>query len=146
MNSIAFEAWMEIDMRSHVTSALEALVQSVRKAVAEAADEENARWRGRGALTVEWKQLGAAEPGMMPKDAPIVQATTSVTEALGLRVFTFPSTTDSNVPMSMGIPALTIDGGGGGSGGHSLKEVFDSTDSWKGTQRNLLLVIALAQP
>ena len=48
--------------------------------------------------------------------------------------------------MALGIPALTIDGGGDGLGGHSLRETFVSTDSWKGTQRALLLAIALTYP
>ena len=47
--------------------------------------------------------------------------------------------------MSLGIPAITIDGGGRGRGAHALDESFDTTDSWKGTQRALLLAIALAQ-
>jgi tripeptide aminopeptidase len=146
VNSIAFEAWMEIDMRSHDAAALAALVDAVKAAVSDAVSAENARWEGRGAVTVAYKELGAAEPGMMADDSPIVQATKSVTAALGLPIFTFPSTTDSNVPMALGIPALTLDGGGDGGGGHSLNEVFDSTDSWKGTQRALLLAVALTHP
>lgn len=146
INSIAFEAWLEIDLRSHDAAALSALIASVRQAVDAAVADENARWDNRGAVKVEWKELGAAPPGLMAQTAPIVEATASVTRAVGLKVFTFPSTTDSNVPMSMGIPALTIDGGGDGGGGHSLREHFVATDSWKGTQRALLLAIALTHP
>jgi hypothetical protein len=93
-----------------------------------------------------WELLAVRLPGLTPADAPIVRATLSVSEALGLTVPIFPGTTDSNVPMSMGVPAVTLDGGGGGSGGHSPGEVFDSTDSWKGTQRALLLALALTSP
>ena len=53
--------------------------------------------------------------------------------------------TDANIAMSMQIPAITINGGGRGSGAHSLAETFDSTESWKGTQRATLLAIALAE-
>ncbi len=53
--------------------------------------------------------------------------------------------TDSNIPMNMGIPAITIDGGGRGTGAHALDEAFDSTNSWQGTQRALLIALALAQ-
>jgi hypothetical protein len=137
---------MEIDMRSHDRASLAALVAAVKQAVGSAVDQENGRWNGRGAVHVEWKELGAAPAGMMPASSPIVEAATSVTRAVGLPIVTFPSTTDSNVPMSLGIPALTIDGGGTGSGGHSLRETFVSTDSWKGTQRALLLAIALTHP
>jgi hypothetical protein len=53
--------------------------------------------------------------------------------------------TDANVPMSLGIPAITVSGGGIGAGAHSLGESFDTTDSWRGTQRALLLAVALAR-
>ncbi len=146
VNSIAFEAWLEVDMRSHDPASLTALIAAVKKAVADAADAENARWEGKGAVKVEWKELGAAPPGAMQPTSPIVLATASVTKALGLPIVEFPSTTDSNVAMSLGIPALTIDSGGDGSGGHSLHETFVTTNSWKGTQRAMLLVIALSHP
>ena len=53
--------------------------------------------------------------------------------------------TDANVPMNMHIPAITIGGGGSGSGVHTLSETFDTTNSWQGTQRAVLLAIALAR-
>jgi tripeptide aminopeptidase len=146
INSIATEAWMELDMRSHDPAALAAIDQRIHGAVAEAVQEENARWEGRAPVAAAWELLAERLSGVTPAEAPIVRATLSVSQALGLRVPVFPGTTDSNVPMSMGIPAVTIDGGGSGSGGHSPGEVFDSTDSWKGTQRALLLALALAQP
>ena len=55
------------------------------------------------------------------------------------------SSTDSNVPMQLGVPAITIGGGGNAKDSHALTESFDSTDSWKGPQFALLLVVALAQ-
>jgi hypothetical protein len=53
--------------------------------------------------------------------------------------------TDSNLPISLAIPAITIGGGGSGSNAHALSESFDTTDSWKGTQNAILLAIALSQ-
>jgi hypothetical protein len=53
--------------------------------------------------------------------------------------------TDSNVPMNLHIPAVTISGGGSGSGAHSLNEMFDTADSWVGVQRAILLAVALAR-
>lgn len=146
INSIATEAWMEVDTRSHDPASLKALDERVRQAVADAVREENERWAGRAPVEAVWQDLGRRAPGITPADSAIVEATVSVTEALGLRGKSFPGTTDSNVPMALGIPAVTIDGGGGGSGGHSPGEVFDTTDSWKGTQRALLLALALARP
>ena len=69
----------------------------------------------------------------------------SVTSALGFPVTLDEGSTDSNIPMSLGIPAITIDGGGRGTGAHALDEAFDQTNSWQGSQRALLLAIALAQ-
>jgi hypothetical protein len=74
-----------------------------------------------------------------------VLAAASVTRALSLPVTLDEGSTDSNIAINMGIPAVTIDGGGKGSGAHALSETFETTDSWKGTQRALLLAVALAQ-
>lgn len=146
VNSIPFEAWAEVDMRSHDKASLEAVDRKFHEAVDRALERENARWGGRGALTVAKDRVGTRPPGLTPRDSPIVQAAVSVTKALGLPVSLDPGSTDSNVPMWLGVPAVTIDGGGSGGGAHSLGESFDSTDSWKGTQRALLLAIALTQP
>ena len=69
----------------------------------------------------------------------------SVTRALGFPIALDEGSTDSNIPMNLGIPAVTVDGGGRGTGAHALDEMFDSTNSWMGSQRALLLAIALAQ-
>ena len=55
------------------------------------------------------------------------------------------ASTDANIPISLGIPAITVDGGGRGRGSHALDESFDQTNSWQGSQRALLLAIALSQ-
>jgi acetylornithine deacetylase/succinyl-diaminopimelate desuccinylase-like protein len=146
VNSIPFEAWAEVDMRSHDKEALEAVDRKFHEAVDQALTRENARWGGRGALTVAKDRVGTRPPGRTPRDSAIVHAAVSVTRALGLEISLDPGSTDSNVPMWLGVPAVTIDGGGSGGGAHSLGESFDSTDSWKGTQRALLLAIALTQP
>jgi len=146
VNSIPFEAWAEVDMRSHDKEALEAVDKKFHEAVDQALARENARSGGRGALTVAKDRVGTRPPGRTPRESEIVQAAVSVTRALGLEVSLDPGSTDSNVPMWLGVPAVTIDGGGSGGGAHSLGESFDSTDSWKGTQRALLLAVALTQP
>lgn len=145
VNSIAFEAWLEMDMRSADPASLQALDARYRKAVDEALAEENARWGGRGRLTVDNELVGDRPAGNTPEDAPMVRAAISVNNALAIPNDLGAGSTESNVPMSLKIPALTIDGGGRGSGSHSLNEAFDTTDAWKGTQRALLLVVALTQ-
>jgi len=144
VNSIAYEAWMEVDMRSADPASLAAVDAKFQKAVDLALAAENARW-SHGRLEVDRKLVGDRPAGRTSESAPIVQAALSVNRALGLPERLGQGSTDSNIPMSLGIPAVTIGGGGSTSGTHSLSEAFDSTDSWKGTQRALLLAIALAQ-
>lgn len=145
VNSIPFEAWMEVDMRSADRASLTAIDAGFHKAVDLALFEENERWNNRGRLTVDKKVVGDRPAGATPLDAPIVQAALSVTRAIGEETTVGEGSTDSNIAISLGIPAVTIDGGGSGTGAHSLAEAFDTTDSWKGTARALLLAIALAQ-
>lgn len=145
VNSIAFEAWAEVDMRSADSEALDALDAKFQHAVDAAVAAENRRWNDRGRLTAKKDLVGQRAAGQTPENAAIVQTAVSVTRALSLPVSLDEGSTDSNVPMSLGIPAVTIDGGGQGKGAHSLGESFDSTDSWKGTARALLLAIALAR-
>lgn len=144
VNSIAFEAWMEVDMRSVSAEALGELDARFRKAMDAALAAENARWANRGAITVDVALVGDRPAGRVPDDEPVVRAVAGVTRALGLPVSFDEGSTDSNVPINLRIPAVTIDGGGRGTGAHSLDETFDTTDSWKGVQRALLVAIALA--
>jgi tripeptide aminopeptidase len=145
VNSIPFEAWMEVDMRSADPASLQSVDARFHKAVDDAVAAENVRWGSR-ALSVDKTLVGNRPAGSAPPTSPIVQAAVSVTRALGFPVSLDEGSTDANYPQSVGIPAITIDGGGRGTGAHALDETFDATDSWKGTQRALLLTIALAQP
>jgi acetylornithine deacetylase/succinyl-diaminopimelate desuccinylase-like protein len=145
VNSIPFEAWMEVDMRSADQAALTALDANFHKAVDTALAEEHERWGNRGRLTVEKTVVGSRPAGRGGENTPIVQAALSVSKALGLQASIDEGSTDSNIPISLGIPAVTIDGGGRGTGAHSLDETFDATDSWQGTARAFLLALALAR-
>lgn len=145
VNSIPFEAWMEVDMRSADPASLQSVDAKFHKAVDDAVAAENVRWGSR-ALSVDKALVGNRPAGSAPPTSAIVQAAVSVTRALGFPVSLDEGSTDANFPQSLGIPAITIDGGGRGSGAHALDETFDTTDSWKGTQRALLLAVALAQP
>jgi tripeptide aminopeptidase len=145
VNSIAFEAWMEVDMRSADAAALKSVDANFHKAVDTALVEENERWNNNGRLAVEKRLVGDRAAGRTAADSPIVEAAVSVTKVLGLPVSLDEGSTDSNVAMGLNIPAITIDGGGRGTGAHALGESFDTTNSWQGTQRATLLAIALAQ-
>jgi len=143
VNSIASDAWFEMDMRSSDAAALASIDASFQKAVDEAVKDENLRWNN-GRLTVTKDLVGDRPAGSTAKTAAIVQTAAAVNQALGLPVSFGEGSTDANIPMSLGIPAITIGGGGRGSGAHSPAESFDTTDSWKGTERVLLVIVALA--
>ncbi len=145
VNAIASEAWFEVDLRSSDRAALATLDASLQKALDAAVKEENDRWGNRGRLTVSKAAVGNRPAGRVSADAPIVQAAVAVTRALGLPVSLDEGSTDSNLAMSLGVPAITIDGGGTATGTHSTEEAFDSTNSWQGTVRAFLLVLALAR-
>lgn len=144
VNSIATDAWMEVDLRSSDRAALTALDTDFQKAVNTALEEENARWDKRGQLTVQKTLVGSRPAGRTAEDSSIVQAALSVTNALGLRTSLDEGSTDANLAMSLGIPAITIDGGGSETGTHTPAEAFDMTNSWQGTARAVLLAIALS--
>jgi tripeptide aminopeptidase len=145
VNAIPFEAWMEVDMRSADPNALKELDTKFHAAIKEAVDEENARWNGRGAVSASAELVGVRPAGQTAKDSPIVQTAMAVSRAMQIDEILREGSTDSNVPMNLGIPAITISGGGMGTGAHSLGETFDGKDSWRGTQRALLLAVSLAR-
>jgi tripeptide aminopeptidase len=145
VNAIPFECWMEVDMRSSDKNSLETLHTKFKAAVQEAVDEENKRWNGRGPVTASLELVGLRPAGSTPVDSAIVITALAVTKLFGGTGRTGEGSTDANVPMNLGIPAITIGGGGRESGAHSLNETFDTKDSYLGTQRALLLAIALAR-
>jgi acetylornithine deacetylase/succinyl-diaminopimelate desuccinylase-like protein len=145
VNSIANEAWMEVDMRSTDPPALAALDIRFHRAVDVAVTEENARWGKPGVISVTKERVGNRPAGAISESSPIVQSALAAARALNLPVSLGQGSTDANLPMSLQIPAITIGGGGEGSDAHALTESFDTTDSWKGTQHALLVTIALSR-
>ena len=145
VNSIPFEAWMEVDMRSSDPASLAAVDASIQKAIDAAVVEENARWGKAGTITVTKELVGDRPAGSTPERAPIVRAGLETAAALGFNANLGEGSTDSNLPISLGIPAITIGGGGRGREAHALTESFDVTEAWQGAQHALLLTIALTQ-
>ena len=145
VNAIPFEAWMEVDMRSSDKASLESVNTKFKAAVKEAVEEENRRWNNRGPVTASPELVGLRPAGVTPPDSAIVQTTIAVSKIFEFDGKLREGSTDSNVPMNMDIPAVTIGGGGIGTGAHSLNEAFDTKDSYLGTQRALLLAVALAR-
>jgi acetylornithine deacetylase/succinyl-diaminopimelate desuccinylase-like protein len=146
VNSIPFEAWFEFDERSPDIQSLKAVDAQFKQAVQLGLDEENARWHDKGKLAVAIKPIGIRPAGQTDPASPIVTTAAASIQALGLGTPEFgSSSTDSNIPMNLGIPAITIGGGGRNQGAHSLGETDDIADSYKGPQNALLIVLALLQ-
>ena len=146
VNSISATGVMDVDMRSESAQSLDAVDAQIRRAVAQALDEENARWpASKVRLTVQIDTIGIRPTGAQSDSAYIVRVAQAAGQTLGFGEPTSASSTDSNIPISLGIPAITIDGGGKGSGAHSLGETYDDTDKgYLGPQWALLVVSALA--
>jgi acetylornithine deacetylase/succinyl-diaminopimelate desuccinylase-like protein len=149
VNSIAFEASMDIDMRSESVEALRALDATVRRALQDAVVEENARWPGeraqRAQVSLQIDTIGIRPTGAQSDSARIVRVAVEAGRALGFIPGTGASSTDANLPISLGIPAISIDGGGRGSGAHSLAEWYeDGPTGWLGPQWAALIVATLA--
>jgi tripeptide aminopeptidase len=144
VNAIAGEARMTVDMRSNSTEELLRLEARLLDLVKQAVVEENARWKS-DKLSVEIKLIGDRPAGIVAMDSPILQATqraiTMLTRAP--RVTFAGSSTDSNLAMSLGIPAVTIGGGGEGGNWHSLNEWYRLVDAHLGPQNALLTILAL---
>jgi acetylornithine deacetylase/succinyl-diaminopimelate desuccinylase-like protein len=144
VNSIAYSTTMTVDMRSESVEELGEIDSRFRQVVQEALDEENGRWDSDVELEYEIVSIGVRPAGQTPVDSEMVNTALRVADALGFESRLGGGSTDSNIPISLGIPAITIGGGGRGRGGHSLGESFQTTDSYMGTQRAFLLTSALA--
>lgn len=144
VNSIAADAVFELDMRSNDATELAKLEARVRSVTAEAVTEENARWQNNGEITVNFRLIGDRPVGSTGSENPLVQVAGLAYQEVGspiqqLRI----SSTDSNIPMSIGIPAITIGGGGSGGGEHSPEEYYSPENSHLGPQLAFLLTLGL---
>lgn len=143
VNSIAADAVFALDMRSNDREELAKLERQAKEAALAAVAEENARWDN-GEITVEFKLIGDRPVGRTPIASPIVQVAALGFDTIGIELQQLGiSSTDSNVPMALGIPAITIAGGGDGDGSHSPGEWFAPTNSQLGPQAALLITLAL---
>jgi len=149
VNSIAFEASAEIDMRSESAANVAEVNAKVMDALHKALNDENARWPGeraqRARISLVIDTIGIRPTGGQSDSAKIVQVAFQTARALGISANAQASSTDANLPISRGVPAITIDGGGQGGGGHSLNEWYeDGPNGWIGPQWAALIVARLA--
>ena len=146
VNSISFEASMDIDMRSESAQSLADVDSRIRRILAEALDAENARAQdATKRLTLVIDTIGIRMAGTQPDTAAIVRAAQAAASSLGFSVRPGASSTDANVPIGLGLPGIAIDGGGRGDGAHSLDEWYeDGAQGWLGPQWAALIVASLA--
>ena len=144
VNSIAADAMFELDMRSNDAAELARLEARVKEVTALAVAAENQRWNGNGTVTVNFRLIGDRPVGSTGSEAPLVQVAALAFEAVGAPVEELRiSSTDSNIPMSIGIPAITIGGAGFSGGEHAPEEWYDPENSHRGPQLAFLLTLGL---
>jgi tripeptide aminopeptidase len=149
VNSIPISVSMELDMRSESPEELAALDERIKAALTAALEAEKARWpESKAVLEMDVKTMGIRPASAPPDSSPIVQKALDAAKKAGIPVFaTRAGSTDSNIPMSLGIPAITIGGGGAAQGAHSSDEWYEDTpDSYKAPQWAALILKALTTP
>lgn len=147
VNTIPASVWMEVDLRSESPDELTKLDEAFTAAVARAvADENRVRSTAQGAITVDLALTGERPSGHTPETTALVQATTAAVRATGQQPVYGWSSTDANLPMSLGIPAITIDTGIQGDRAHAPDEWIDISRRRvvSGLQRVLLIVLSVS--
>ena len=135
---------MTVDMRSNSIAELLKLETQVTAIVQASAIDENKRWNS-DQIGVECNLIGDRPAGLTAENSPIVAAARrTLTETTGEpHIVLAASSTDANLPMSLGIPAVTIAGGGEGGNQHSRSEWYKPTHAYFGPQNALLTVLML---
>lgn len=143
INAIPYENWMEVDMRSESDSELEKLEQALLAAVKQGVEEEN-KFRAKSGTRVEAepKLLAVRYGGQTPESSALAQAAVWASRTVGTTPRFTISSTDSNVPINMGMPAVTLGGGGRSGSAHSINEWFEPEGAWRGIERVLLTILS----
>ena len=146
VNSIPDRAWLEIDLRSTSAAQLDGLERSIRHIAQVAADEENAkRAVGTRQLSVLVESIGCRPCGETPADHSLVQAALEATRLVGRQPDLALASTDANVAISHGIPAIAIGAGGRGGDAHTRGEWFDNLHGTLGVARALTILMTTAK-
>ncbi|HEX5436044.1 MAG TPA: M20/M25/M40 family metallo-hydrolase [Gemmatimonadaceae bacterium] len=145
VNAIPGEGWLDLDVRSTSADALDLVEREVYEAARAALDEENVR-RTRGAppLSYAITCIGNRPGGETPADHPLVAMAVEATHLVGREPELATASTDANIPISCGIPAIAIGAGGRGGDAHTAAEWFDNTDGRLGVARALGVILGAA--
>ena len=142
INSVPFVSWMEIDMRSLSPERLDTMDQILKTAVNKALDYHNTIKRIGYPITVDIEMIGNRPSGELSMEEPIVQRAMAATAYFGKRPQLTRGSTNSNIPISIGIPAVTIGRGGTSQNAHALNEWWYNKDGHKAIQLALLLLVS----
>lgn len=145
INAVPERASMKVDLRSESEDELWLLEREVRRAVEQGAlAEREARRRDGSSLNVEFRPLGSRPGGRLSANSELLQAIREVDRFLGLKAQTEAASTDANIPLSLGIPAVAIGAGGKGDGAHTAAEWYDAAGRISGLERILLTMLLVA--
>ncbi|OLB08388.1 MAG: hypothetical protein AUH06_02945 [Gemmatimonadetes bacterium 13_2_20CM_69_27] len=146
LNSIPQEAWLDLDLRSEDPKALAQLDVTVRAALDRALDDENRRRApGTPPLTLEHQPVGDRPSGVTPRTHPLVLAAVAANRVLGRDAELASASTDANVPIALGIPAIALGAGGKAGDAHLATEWYENTEGALGIVRALLVTVAMAE-
>jgi len=146
LNSIPQEAWFDVDLRSEEPRALERLDAAAHQAVTESLEEENhRRLPGTAPLTVDIQRIGDRPSGLTPRAHPLVQAAVAATRAVGHEHQLACASTDANLPIALGVPAVALGAGGRAGNAHLPTEWYENDKGALGIVRALLVTAAMAE-
>jgi acetylornithine deacetylase/succinyl-diaminopimelate desuccinylase-like protein len=150
VNSIPESAEASIDFRSTDSEQLLRLEIALHRAVEDAVEHWNALERprtalSRGLLAFTIEKIGDRPAAHLPPDSPLLETLRAVDRHLGLRTDLRLGSTDANIPLSLGVPALSMGAGGDGGGAHTKAEWYSAKDREAGLKRVLLLALATAE-
>ena len=146
INSIPFESWMEVDMRSVDPERLTQIDAIFNSSMKRALDDYNKTVNKGPKLTMKVEQIGLRPSGFQSEELPIIQRAIAAAKLFvdEKEIKTGPSSTNSNIPISKGIPSVTLGSGGDGGGAHSLHEWWMNKDGSDAIKFILLLTVAEA--
>ncbi len=143
VNSIPFESWMEVDMRSLSPKRL-LEIDSIFKTSMQMAEKTYNASGINDKVTLEMKSIGDRPSGILPESTPLVQLAIATASYLNIPPTLSTGSTNSNIPIAQNIPAITISRGGQGGGAHSLNESWTNENGSKNINMALLITIAEA--
>ena len=136
---------MLIDVRSIAPYRLDEMEELLNQAVQKALEDQNSIRRRGEALTVKLEKIGNRPSGELDPSLPLIQRAMAATQHFGVTPELTRGSTDSNIPISLGVPAITIGRGGRSGNAHSLDEWWVNDEGHKAIQLALLILLSEAQ-